>query len=62
MGDLIKIVAGILLVAFLLVFALPLIWLVIKMFVWLFGGLLMFLDGWFLILMGIIIVVILLCR
>jgi len=62
MGDLIKIVAGILLVAFLLVFALPLIWLVIKMFVWLFGGLLMFLDGWFLILMGIIIVVMLLCR
>lgn len=39
MGDIIKFVAGSLLVLFLLAFAIPLLWLVVKLFVWVFGSL-----------------------
>lgn len=39
MGSLIKFVAGTFLVLFLLAFTLPLLWLVVKLFVWIIGGL-----------------------
>lgn len=39
MGEIIKFVAGTLLVLFLLAFTIPLLWLVVKLFVWVFGGL-----------------------
>ena len=39
MGDILKFVATAFLILFILVFAIPLLWLVIKLFTWLFGGL-----------------------
>ena len=45
MGDVVKFVAGLFLIAFLLVFTVPLLWLVIKLVAWLFGGVLV-LSGW----------------
>jgi len=59
MGDIIKFVAGLFLIAFLLVFTLPLLWLVWKLFVWLFGGFLFFTGSiWFIIFIIAIIVII----
>lgn len=61
MGEIIKIVAGITLVAFLLVFALPLIKLVIWLFGVLFGGLFTLLGGsigWILLFVVSVIVII----
>lgn len=60
MGEIVKFVAGLFLIAFLLVFTIPLLWLVWKLFVWLFGGLLFFTGSiWFIIfIMAIIAIVI----
>ena len=44
MGDILKFVATAVLILLILVFAVPLLWLVIKLFSWLFGGL-VFLMG-----------------
>ena len=38
MGDILKFVATACLILFILVLAIPLLWLVIKLFTWLFGG------------------------
>lgn len=38
MGSILKFVAALFLIAFLLVFTIPLIWLVINLFGWMFGG------------------------
>ena len=45
MGELIKIVAGIVLIAFLLIFGIPMVWAVIKMIGLFFGGMLSALFG-----------------
>lgn len=45
MGELLKIVAYLLIICLMLVFALPLLWLVIKLIGWLFGGLLCLFSG-----------------
>ena len=59
MGDIIKFVAGLFLIAFLIVFTIPLLWLVWKLFVWLFGGLLVFTGSiWFIIFIIAIIAII----
>lgn len=59
MGEIVKFVAGLFLIAFLLVFTIPLLWLVWKLFVWLFGGLLVFSGSiWFIIFIIAIIAII----
>ncbi len=64
MGDIIKFVAGALIVLLLLVFVIPLLWLVVKLFGWIFGGLfggVIFLGGgliWILILIVSVVAII----
>lgn len=59
MGEIVKFVAGLFLIAFLIVFTIPLLWLVWKLFVWLFGGLLVFTGSiWFIIFIIAIIAII----
>ena len=58
MGEVVKFVAGLFLIAFLLVFTIPLLWGAIKLFIWLFGGLFVFIDGWVVLLVISIIAII----
>ena len=66
MGDILKFIAISFLILLILAFALPLLWLVIKMFGWLFGGMLAglaFAAGdivWLLVLIVSIVVIVLL--
>lgn len=64
MGELLKFVAYVFIIALILVFALPLIWLVIKLFIWLFGGLLAFagISIWFIVLILAILAIIVMCN
>ena len=64
MGDILKFVASLFLIAFILVFAIPLIWLVIKLFVWLFGGMLVFIgiSIWAIVIIVSIIAIIAMCN
>lgn len=64
MGEILKFVACLFLIALILVFAIPLIWLVIKLFVWLFGGLLVFtgISMWFIVLILAILAIIAMCN
>lgn len=58
MGEIVKFVAGLFLIGLLLVFAIPLLWGAIKLFIWLFGGLFIFIDGWVVLLIISIIAII----
>ncbi|MBS7363543.1 MAG: hypothetical protein KIH03_07005 [Paludibacteraceae bacterium] len=64
MGELLKFVAYVFIIALILVFAIPLIWLVIKLFIWLFGGLLAFtgISIWFIVLILAIVAIIAMCN
>ena len=64
MGEILKFVVCLFLIALILVFAIPLIWLVIKLFVWLFGGLLVFtgISIWFIVLILAILAIIVMCN
>ena len=64
MGEILKFVAYLFLIALILTFAIPLIWLVIKLFVWLFGGLLVFtgISIWVIVLIIAIIAIIAMCN
>ena len=64
MGEILKFVVCLFLIALILVFAIPLIWLVIKLFVWLFGGLLVFtgISIWFIVLILAILAIIAMCN
>lgn len=64
MGELLKFVAYVFIIALILVFAIPLIWLVIKLFIWLFGGLLAFtgISIWFIVLILAILAIIVMCN
>lgn len=64
MGELLKFVAYVFIIALILVFAIPLIWLVIKLFIWLFGGLLAFtgISIWFIVLILAILAIIAMCN
>ena len=46
MGDILKFFAGLFLISFLLVFTIPLLWGAIKLFLLLFGGIFMYINGW----------------
>ncbi len=61
MGDILKFVATAFLILFILVFAIPLLWLVIKLFSWLFGGL-VFLMGDALLVLLIVVGVVMLIK
>jgi hypothetical protein len=64
MGDILKFVAYLFLTVLILVFAIPLLWLVIHLFIWLFGGLLTFLGSsiWLVVLVVSVIVIIFACN
>lgn len=64
MGELLKFVAYVFIIALILVFAIPLIWLVIKLFIWLFGGLLAFtgISIWLIVLILAILAIIVMCN
>lgn len=64
MGEILKFVAYLFLIALILTFAIPLIWLVIKLFVWLFGGLLVFtgISIWVIVFIIAIIAIIAMCN
>lgn len=64
MGELLKFVAYVFIIALILVFAIPLIWLVIKLFIWLFGGLFAFtgISIWFIVLILAILAIIVMCN
>lgn len=59
MGDILKFVATAFLILFILVFAIPLLWLVIKLFSWLFGGLVFLMGDALLVLLIVVGVVML---
>lgn len=59
MGDILKFVATACLILFILVFAIPLLWLVIKLFSWLFGGLVFLMGDALLVLLIVVGVVML---
>jgi len=59
MGDILKFVATAFLILFILVFAVPLLWLVIKLFSWLFGGLVFLMGDALLVLLIVVGVVVL---
>lgn len=59
MGDILKFVATAFLIVFILVFAIPLLWLVIKLFSWLFGGLVFLMGDALLVLLIVVGVVML---
>lgn len=61
MGDILKFVATAFLILLILVFAVPLLWLVIKLFSWLFGGL-VFLMGDALLVLLIVVGVVMLIK
>ena len=64
MGELLKFVAYVFIIALILVCAIPLIWLVIKLFIWLFGGLRAFtgISIWFIVLILAIVAIIVMCN
>lgn len=63
MGEILKFVAQLFLIALILVFAIPLIWLVIKMILWLSGGLLAFTGiVWFIVLILAILAIVAMCN
>lgn len=59
MGDILKFVATAFLILLILVFAVPLLWLVIKLFSWLFGGLVFLMGDALLVLLIVVGVVML---
>ena len=50
MGDILKFFAGLFLISFLLIFTIPLLWGAIKLFLLLFGGIFVYINGWLIVL------------